>query len=134
MANIINYTEFVLEQALSDAIEKFEKNVKGEYVCTTERGIRIKINDTTSNKITQCLVVPKSTKVAFENLNGSASLSFNHITKDNAKYAYTYYKQIMSLRHSLSIVKKLDSMELKKLYLVEHSKENTLFDKDKYYE
>lgn len=117
MANIINYTNFVIEEALNAAIENFEKNVKGEYVCITERGIKIKILNKSTTKYTQYNVVPKTSKVSFENLNGSAVINFNHITKDNAKFALVYYKQIASLRHVQSIIKKMDPLDMKKKYL-----------------
>lgn len=128
MANIIEYATFVLDEALSSAIENFEKNVKGKFICITEKGIRIKIHNVSTGKYSQFNVVPKANKVSFENLNHSAVISFNNISKDNAKYALTYYKQIMTLKHASAIIVKLDSLELKKKYI--EANDNLLNNRD----
>ncbi len=129
MANILDYTNFVLDKAMNDAIQNFEGNVKGEFVCVTEKGIRIKILNKSSNKYTHYNVVPKSTKVVFENLNGNAAISFNNLTKDNVRYALVYYKQIVSIRHVQSIIRKFDSLELKREYI---KKNDNLIDNSEY--
>ncbi|MFV0425232.1 MAG: hypothetical protein ACK5K7_06730 [Bacilli bacterium] len=129
MANIIEYTNFVLDEAINSAIKNFEKNVKGEFVCVTEKGIRIKVLNKNNGNYTHLNVVPKSSKVTFENLNGSAVMDFNNITKDNSKYALIYYNQINSLRHAQFIVNKMNALELKRKFI---SSKDNLIDNEEY--
>ncbi|WOO87011.1 hypothetical protein RZE82_07825 [Mollicutes bacterium LVI A0039] len=114
MSNLIVNTEFVLNEAKKQAIKNFEKNVKGEFVSFTEKGIKIKVLNKNDNSFAFVQAIPKGASIKFENLNSSAALSFNNISKDNAKFAAVYYQQIKSIQHSISIIKKMSEDDLKK--------------------
>lgn len=129
MDNLKEKTMFVLNEALNNAISKFESNIKCTFIHLTERGAKVKMTDKTTNKDIYYLVVPKASKVTFENLNGTAQIKFNHLSKDNVKFALYFYNQIVSIKQSQYAVNKMNGKQLKDAYL--KSKDN-LFDNHEY--
>ncbi|MFV0499180.1 MAG: hypothetical protein ACK5NF_04005 [Bacilli bacterium] len=127
MVSYIDNTRYTLNVALKKSIENFEKNVKGEYICSTEKGIKVKIFNKYTNQYTLVLVKSTRTKLNFENLNSTATFEFNNINKNNIKYAYIYYNQINSIIHTLNIIKKLTKNDLIK---ESNSNNKTLFDNE----